>query len=292
MHMLSFRFPQLFLLLTHCSFPLIILLIISHDIAGNISVAVLHEWLQDIVAEVPPYLEEGADRMRLLFRNSYTGAIATVQLAKDEIAFESQSASTVAIFKEGLTALANARRVQVQEKLDVNDASMYDFLQLLRPHVEHLLRLTKKVEVIDAVAEIVHAETGSAGSSSSDLPPWLTAEYANLYRDSAQIRAEVKSRHKRLEYISGIITDLHVDWHRLRGVDARGRLPEVAAALKSGQWERVVETIMGPKRGNGERSQAQPKYAQTQAQQPQQSQQKEYGYGDGNEDGGLSVEDY
>jgi hypothetical protein len=206
---------------------------------------VVHEWLQEIMAEVPPHLEENATDLRLLFRNSFTGAVAVVHLMKDEITFESQSASAVAIFKEGLTSLATKRRITVQEKLDITDVSVFEYLQLLRPHVDRLLMLASKVTVVDAVAEVVHAETGG---NTSEVPPWLIGEYAELYRETKQIRAELKSRHKRLEYISGIITDLHVDWHRLRGIDARNKLPEVADALRLGDWDRLVTLIMGGKK--------------------------------------------
>jgi hypothetical protein len=98
------------------------------------------------------------------------------------------------------------------------------------------------------VAEIVHAETGGTGSHSGEVPPWLTPEYAAIYHETPQIRAEIKNKHKYLEYISGIVTDLHVDWHKLRGSDGRSRLPEVAEAIQGGQWDRVVESIMGQKR--------------------------------------------
>jgi hypothetical protein len=75
----------------------------------------------------------------------------------------------------------------------------------------------------------------------------LTGQYTSLYRESNQIRTELQQRPKRLEYISGIITDLHVDWHRLRGIDARNKLPEVADALRCGNWERLEELILGPR---------------------------------------------
>ena len=189
-------------------------------------------------------MEEGATQLHLLFRNSFTGAVAVVHLMKDEITFESQSASAVAIFKEGITSLANNRRIKMQEKVDITDDSVLEYLQLLRPHVDRLLMLAQKVTIVDAVAEVVHAETGG---NTNEVPPWLTGKYAELYLETKQIRAELKSRHKRLEYISGIITDLHVDWHKLKGIDARSSLPEVAEALRQADWDKLVILIMGKK---------------------------------------------
>lgn len=41
------------------------------------------------------------------------------------------------------------------------------------------------------------------------------------------IRQEFKNRARSLEYLSGIITDLYVDWHRLHGIDTRRKIGEL-----------------------------------------------------------------
>ena len=79
--------------------------------------SVVHDWLQELVAEVPPHFEEDSKSLKYYFKNAYTNAIAVVELQKNELIFESQSASSIAIFKEGITALANVRRVQIEERL-------------------------------------------------------------------------------------------------------------------------------------------------------------------------------
>lgn len=40
-------------------------------------------------------------------------------------------------------------------------------------------------------------------------------------------RQEFKNRARSLEYLSGIITDLYVDWHRLHGIDTRRKIGEL-----------------------------------------------------------------
>jgi hypothetical protein len=44
-------------------------------------------------------------------------------------------------------------------------------------------------------------------------------------------RQEFKNRARSLEYLSGIITDLFVDWHRLRGVDSRRKIGDLQRAI-------------------------------------------------------------
>jgi hypothetical protein len=206
--------------------------------------ALMHDWVREVVAEVPPHCDEENKSQSYYFRNAYTSAIACVHLTPNQMVFESQSASTIAIFKEGITALANLRRVQVDEYLSANEDSMFDFLQLLRPHVEHLLQLAQKDIVTDAIQELVHAEQGGQ-TGDGNIPPWLTPHYAEIYRSNKQIKFDLKHRQKKLEYISGIITDLHVDWHKLKGVDARQGLPRVAAAINAGDFNGIVYAIMG-----------------------------------------------
>jgi hypothetical protein len=46
-------------------------------------------------------------------------------------------------------------------------------------------------------------------------------------------RQEFKNRAKSLEYLSGIITDLYVDWHRLHGVDSRAKIPALQQIILS-----------------------------------------------------------
>ena len=60
-----------------------------------------------------------------------------------------------------------------------------------------------------------------------------------------QIKFDLKHLHKKLEYITGIITDLHVDWHKLKGIDGRSSLPHVAAAIHAGDYNGIVTAIMG-----------------------------------------------
>ncbi len=204
----------------------------------------IHDWLQDVVAEVPPHFDESTGALKYYFRNVYTKAVAVCELSQNQLVFESQSASSIAIFKEGVTTLANQRRVQMEERFTGSIDSMYDFLGLLRPHVEHLLNLSQKDLVIDAIQELVHAENGG-DSTGNTTPPWLTPKYTDIYRSYKQIKFDLKHRQKKLEYITGIITDLHVDWHKLRGIDARSGLPEVAAAINAGNFDGVIVAIMG-----------------------------------------------
>ena len=57
--------------------------------------------------------------------------------------------------------------------------------------------------------------------------PTLTLSFS----PSPSSRQEFKNRARSLEYLSGIITDLFVDWHRLRGVDSRRKIGDLQRAI-------------------------------------------------------------
>ena len=211
--------------------------------------AVLYDWMQEISNGVPPVLEEGSVVERLIFKNAYTKAISSVTIRKNEITFESQSASTVAIFKEGITSLANFRRVQLDENLNVSQESVVQYMDLVRPQLEYLTSLSRNVAVIDAINEIVHAETPAEGSSSV-IPPWLTKEYVEVFRNSQQIKDEQKNRSTKIDYFIKIITDLHSDWYRLRGLESRSSVELVKEAIpkclgENAAWDDLIRAVTG-----------------------------------------------
>lgn len=56
---------------------------------------------------------------------------------------------------------------------------------------------------------------------------WMSAEYLGILDKADQIRREFKDRPRALEFITGIITDLFVDWHKFHGNDVKHKIPEL-----------------------------------------------------------------
>lgn len=74
---------------------------------------------------------------------------------------------------------------------------------------------------------------GNGGAINANISkeqyPWLSDEYINVARNQEKIRSDFKAREQSLAYLSGIITDLFVDYSKLKygGVDQRAKLPEL-----------------------------------------------------------------
>ncbi|KAJ1416466.1 hypothetical protein B484DRAFT_454267 [Ochromonadaceae sp. CCMP2298] len=202
---------------------------------GSMPLATIHEWVQAIFPEVPPRLDDGVTEQHYFFRNTFTGATCDVLFRKNEVIFECENASTIAIVKENVTRLANYRRILLEEFVTAEDASVASFLGLVQPKLEHQLSLSKKMALVDAVQEIAMTDASST--------EWLSDEYKQILGAQETIRREFKSRDKSLEYLSGIITDLFVDWYRLQGVDAKQHLPRLQSSIMAGRMEEVVRSF-------------------------------------------------
>lgn len=87
---------------------------------------------------------------------------------------------------------------------------------------------------MDAVQEIAMAETASGTE-------WLSQEYRDILAQQEQIRQEFKNRDKSLEFLSGIVTDLYVDWCRLQGQDVKKKIPRLQEVIMSGDFEAIVK---------------------------------------------------
>mmetsp|Transcript_9607 Transcript_9607/g.11640 ORF Transcript_9607/g.11640 Transcript_9607/m.11640 type:complete len:98 (+) Transcript_9607:3559-3852(+) len=57
--------------------------------------------------------------------------------------------------------------------------------------------------------------------------PWLSQELLDILNDANKLQNEYKIKPKALQYISGVLTDLFVDWYRFKGEDVRSRIPDL-----------------------------------------------------------------
>lgn len=206
---------------------------------GTMSVTAIHDWLVNILPEVAPNITEGASEERITFRNAFTGGVCSVEYRANEILFECDSASTLAILKENVSRLATARRVQLDEQVSMNELAVPVFLDLLFPKLEYQVSLAKKFNLIDAVAEIALQETDMR---------WLSAEYADILRNQEKIRQEYKDRTRVLHYLTGIITDLFIDWKKLIGEDGRLQIGILNDAIEQGNLDALREVFLGSQR--------------------------------------------
>ncbi|CAM9525509.1 unnamed protein product [Ectocarpus fasciculatus] len=197
-------------------------------ITGTMAISVIHEWMVNIFPEVPPNIAEGSTEERMTFRNAFAGGVCSAEYRSGEMTFECDSASTLAIIKENISRLGTARRVRLDERVHMSEVAIPVYLDLLFPKLEYQVSLARKFNLIDAVAEIALQEPDTR---------WLSAEYAEILRDQEKIRREYKDRTRVMHYLTGIITDLFIDWKKLIGQDGRLQIGILNEAIEEANLE-------------------------------------------------------
>jgi Bardet-Biedl syndrome 7 protein len=172
--------------------------------------------------------QESENSIELFYKNVFTQTLLICNYTRGEIRLESDSVTTLAIAKDVISREATARRVQLEDRLSVNPSCVTSCIDLIRPRIEHQLSLERKVRLSEAIKEIVLGETST---------PWLSAEYAQVLLTSESCAEEMKLRPKVLQCLIGILTDLVVDFHKLKGSDIRHKLPELQQTLLDGRFD-------------------------------------------------------
>jgi len=201
---------------------------------GTFSINVAHEWVRACLPEIPPYQPSpgNSESRRLYFRNVFTGSVLEIVYDANLMTLKSDNLSTLAIFKECVSRESTKRRVHVSDSVDVNEDSIPNFLGLLHNRLQHLLSLSRQVEIIEAIKEINTAEAGDN--------EWMSPEYREILKNADQIRKEHKMRPMIQNYLCGIITDLFVDRHKLRGIDVKHKIPDLQAVIYDYDGERLL----------------------------------------------------
>jgi Bardet-Biedl syndrome 7 protein len=208
--------------------------------SGAMTIAVVYDWMLTILPDVPSYLSENVMEGVLFFKNALTGAVSVCRYMCNEIVFESESATTIVIFKENLTKLANMRRVQLDEHFMGNSRSIPSYLSLMSPKLEYQLSLTRRVDLLDSIREMSMQETDNPNARCC----WLSAEYADILKNEQCIRKEAASRAKTIEYLTRLISDLFVNYKRLQGIDARSRLPDLKGVIVASNFDNLVAAFL------------------------------------------------
>jgi len=198
-------------------------------LTGGFTLAQMHQWLSMCFPEVPGRVQENI--CELTFRNAFLGSVVICTYQKGEAVFRSDSMSTIAIIKEVVTKEATARKVKISIQFDLKEETIPGYLNLIHPKLEAQIALARKVELIDAIKEIK-----SDGSDSS----WMTPEYLEIVENAEIIRKQFKQRPRALEYLSGIVTDFYVDYHKFRGHDEAHRIPQLIGLLQNYQKEALL----------------------------------------------------
>lgn len=142
--------------------------------------------------------------------------------------------STLYILKEQLSDRAMDLRLKLRPTDKIDDGSIECFLGLIDARLKHVLSLAQDVELIEAIKEVEMQEP--------DSEAWLSASYSSVLKNADSIRAEHKDQPRALQYLSGIVTDLFVDFCKFKGRagEGRHRIPELQQLILTYDFATIV----------------------------------------------------
>jgi len=211
------------------------ILLIYNFLLGSVQMSTWLEWIQTILPDVPQRFSEDESNCSFWYKNAFTDATMLCTFKKNELRIESESASTITIFKENITRLANFRRIQIDEKMSPLNDGLVSFLSLIRPKLEYQLSLTRKMQLASALQEITMQETDIS---------WLSEEYSTILNNQDLIKKEHKLRARSLDYLSVLLNDLYLDWNRMNGLDGRHNLAVVNQTIFSGDYAALCKNFL------------------------------------------------
>ncbi len=70
-------------------------------------------------------------------------------------------------------------------------------------------------------------------------------EYSRHHKFAFFHRKAFKNRDRSLEFLTGIVTDLYVDWNRIQGNDAKHKIPQLQNVVLNGDFNQTVKFFVG-----------------------------------------------
>jgi len=148
--------------------------------------------------------------------------------------FQSDNISTISILRDFVTREATKKSTAIEMAIDISEASLAHVLKKLYPKLKILINIRQNAELLEAVNEL----------SASD-PQVAQEMIAKLTMDEESQKVSTLN----LERIYGIIADLFIDYHKLKGgsrsvlSNIRSRINELVALIETYATDEYNEDI-------------------------------------------------
>lgn len=199
-------------------------------LSGNFTLNDIHSWVVQCLPSVVTRLS--TDSAKLCFKSSFLGTILVCDYRAGEGIFSSDSVTVISILKEVISREATTKKIQIQIGLDLKDESVFTFLELLKPELDHHFSLARKHSLVEALKEIQMHE--------DNCEEFLSEELMGILNSSEALKSEVKNAPRHLDFLRGIVTDLFVDKHKLRGQRMEKKKPMLLQILDDYNYDTLV----------------------------------------------------
>lgn len=182
------------------------------QVMGDFSVYEANNWLSQSLPEVPDQLQT-RDGAKYHFRSTLSATTLTCIISSGKMMFESNNVSSISILKDFITRQATKTGVKIELNTDVSEDSIRQALESLYPLVRTLV-LRKAFDRLDAaVKELSKTDTEVAEALSQQI--------------REEFGTDPEPKLISLDRLYGLITDLFIDQHKLRGTSSKSTLSKI-----------------------------------------------------------------
>lgn len=193
----------------------------------------IHAWVSQCLPEVTPLIHsEISKTTTLYYRSVYTHTVLICEFSSGNANFKSDNPTALSIIKEILTREATSKKIKINSSFKLNPSMNVSFLSLLRPQLTYYYSLERQYTLLPAIIECITHE--------SDYLAWMDKEYIQIYQNRDTINYEYFNSPRALEFLRGLITDLYVDYGRLKGKNVTNQVNTMLQSLKSFDYEKLA----------------------------------------------------
>ncbi|KAK3915090.1 Bardet-Biedl syndrome 7 protein [Frankliniella fusca] len=198
------------------------------SLRGPFSLAEVHAWLTACLPDLsdkPP-----AEPATLCFQNACMSTMLFCSYRKGEADFRSDNVSTISILKDVLSKMATSRSIHVDISCVVHPESGPHALRLMFPVLREQAALHRDLSLLDALRDL-----------DKDA---LAPKFLAILESEAAIRERVKRHPTYLDRLCGMLTDLFIDHFKFRGVNVKGRVPQLLDTVYKEPLDTLLEALL------------------------------------------------
>ncbi|KAI4462734.1 bardet-biedl syndrome 7 protein [Holotrichia oblita] len=204
----------------------------SLTVKGQFSLAEIHSWVYQCLPEVPEK-PQVTEKTELYFQSSFLDTILFCSYWKGEAEFKSDNVSTISTLKDFISKEATKKKIKIDVSTNIIDESITHVLKIIDPKLKSHTELSNKITLLDALHEL---EVNDASSMSC-----LSSKYKELLENEKELRLEFTSQPSYLDRLYGIITDLYVDFYKLKGTNVKSKIPKLIHILDNYSYEDLLQ---------------------------------------------------
>ena len=194
------------------------------EIIGDFSILQAHSWLQSCLPEFPEKLPENSQKLgtfQFHFVSTLTKSGLDVNVSKGRISFESDNISTVSILKDFITREATNSSIRIEVDTGISEGTIFDTLKSLYPIVRKVVREKEVSKLKEAIVTEIIPSDSVVGQEMLD----------ELDRSDLDDRNESEIIDLSFDRIVGLIVDLFIDYHKVKGRASKSTLNEIKGRI-------------------------------------------------------------